>query len=135
MTFVPDWLASILWVALGSAMGGVARFLASVLLAERLGQSFPWGTLLVNVTGSFLIGLLAAAALPDGRPWLGPSARLLLLTGVLGGYTTFSAFSLQALELLQAGQPAHAGLYVAASVVLCLLAVWAGHGAATLLGR
>jgi len=135
VTGAPGWLASVLWVALGSALGGVARFLASVLVAERLGDSFPWGTLLVNLTGSFLIGLLASLALPDGRPLLGPSARLLLMTGVLGGYTTFSALSLQTLQLLQAGQPARAGLYVAASVALCLLAVWAGHASSAVLGR
>ena len=115
---------SYLLIALGSALGGVARHWCGLAVAERFGASFPWGTLLVNVTGSFLIGCIAA--LTDDRQ-AAQGAREFLMIGVLGGYTTFSAFSLQSLSLLRDGRLAAAGGYIAASLVLCLLAVGLGY--------
>jgi fluoride exporter len=126
---------SCLWVAVGSALGGVGRFALSVLIAERLHSLFPWGTLIVNVSGCFAIGLFGALTGPDGRFPTGVSPRLLVMVGICGGYTTFSAFSLQALDLMRLGDWQRAGAYVAASVVLCLLAVWLGHLAALAVNR
>jgi CrcB protein len=123
-----------LLVALGGALGSVLRFWFSTLFERRWGETFPWGTLFVNVSGSFLIGLLFSLAGADKQPLLGPSARALLLVGVLGGYTTFSSFSLQALNFLRAGQFPLAAFHVLLSVALCLLAVWLGHLAARAFG-
>jgi len=108
-----------LLVALGSALGGVLRFWLAALMGERLGAAHL-GTVFVNVSGSFLIGFLAA---------LGPLplARQLFMIGILGGYTTFSSFSLQTLELAQEGKWATAGANVALSVVLSLVAVALGQ--------
>ena len=115
---------SLLLVALGGAVGSVARWLLGGWLQHAARTQIPVGTLVVNVTGSLLIGLLAR------RLQLGtddvPVARLLLVTGFCGGYTTFSTFSLDALELLQDGQPGHAFAYMAASLGLSLAAVWEG---------
>jgi len=123
-----------LYVAIGSALGGVLRYGISTLFERRLGEAFPWGTIFINASGSFLIGLLFSLAGRDGGPLLGASARAMCLVGVLGGYTTFSSFSLQTLNLLRAGQPGLAAANVVLSVVVCLLAVWLGHGAARLFG-
>ena len=117
-------------VALGSALGGVARHGLSVLIAQRLGAGFPWGTIFVNVTGSFLIGLVAA--LTDARQNT-QGTREFLMIGVLGGYTTFSAFSLQTLALLREGRLLEATGNVAGSVVLCVAAVWLGFLAGSLI--
>ena len=114
-------------VGLGSALGGMGRYWLSDAVAQRVGGAFPWGTVVVNVSGSFVIGLLAALAVPEGRVFLSPSAQRLLLTGVLGGYTTFSSFSLQTLNLAQDGRWLHAAANVAASLGCCLAAVWLGH--------
>lgn len=124
-----------LWVALGGALGSVARFACSGLAARWFGLGFPWGTLFVNVTGSFAIGLLASLSAPDGRPWLAPDARAFVLVGILGGFTTFSSFSLETLTLARNGSLGVAGGYVAASLVLCLLAASLGFASATLLNR
>jgi fluoride exporter len=120
-------LSSYLLVGVGSALGGMARYWCTGLVAARWGNAFPWGTLAVNVVGSFLIGVLATGLVPGGR-WLLPvPARDLLMVGVLGGYTTFSAFSLQTLNLLEQGDWARAGWNVVLSVALCLGAVAAGY--------
>ena len=119
-----------LWVALGSALGGVARYGCTGLAARWLGASFPWGTLIVNVSGSVLVGLLATLLAPDGRLLAGPDARAFLMIGILGGYTTFSSFSLETLNLAREGEWLFASANVALSVVLCLIAVWLGHVAA-----
>jgi len=116
-----------LWVAFGGGIGSVARFWASGLIARQFGESFPWGTLVVNVTGSFLIGLFATLTAPDGRWLVAPGFRMFFMAGICGGYTTFSAFSLQTLRLAQDGEWLYAGLNVLGSTGLCLLAVWAGH--------
>lgn len=124
-----------LWVALGGALGSVARFACAGLAARWVGLGFPWGTLFVNVTGSFAIGLLASLAAPDGRPWLGTDARAFVIVGVLGGFTTFSSFSLETLTLARNGSVGGAGIYVGASLVLCVTAAWLGFASAALLNR
>ena len=116
------WLA----VAGGGAIGSLARFWLTGVFADLTGARWPWGTLAINVLGSLVIGLVAGIALAPSRIDLHPDLRIFLMTGVCGGFTTFSAFSLQSLELLQAGETLAAGAYILASVVLCLLAVWAG---------
>lgn len=115
------------FVAMGSALGGVLRFWISTLFERRFGEAFPWGTIFINITGSFLIGLCFSIAGADGRAILGPSARAFTLVGVLGGYTTFSSFSLQTLNLIRAGEFPLAFANVLLSVALCLVAVWLGH--------
>lgn len=116
------------WVAVGSAIGGVGRYWCGVLIANRFGEAFPWGTLFVNVTGSFAIGIVAAIGTGFERPWFPDHhVRAFIVVGICGGYTTFSAFSLQTLTLLQEGAWAHALGNVVLSVVLCLVAVWLGY--------
>ena len=119
-----------LWIAVGSALGGMARYACSGLVAGWFGQAFPWGTLIINVLGSFVIGLFATLTGPDGRILVPGDIRQFVVVGVCGGYTTFSSFSLQTLSLAQDGQMARAGLNIAASVVLCLVSVWLGYVAA-----
>ena len=114
------------WVASGGALGSVGRYWLSGVVATRVGESFPWGTLVVNVTGSFVIGLLAALTEPDSRMVASSGFRQFLMVGVCGGYTTFSAFSLQTLNLLQAGKWLYAGSNALLSVSLCLVGVWLG---------
>ena len=121
---------TVLWVALGGALGSVARYALSGIAVRWLGAGFPYGTLFVNMTGSFTIGLLAALVAADGRPSLGADARAFLLVGVLGGFTTFSSFSLETLNLARSGALAPAMLNVAGSVVLCLGAVSFGFATA-----
>lgn len=118
--------ASYAWVALGSAIGGVARFWLTNAMAER-SAAFPWGTFIVNVSGSFAIGVLAAMTTPGGRWQVDPRWGPFLMSGLCGGYTTFSAFSLQTLALAQQQQHWHALVNVLSSVVACLLAVWLGY--------
>jgi CrcB protein len=122
-----------LCIALGSAIGGMARHAMNTFVTARTGEFFPWGTLLINVTGSFLIGFYYAATGPDGRWVVSQASRLFFVAGICGGYTTFSAFSLQSLILARNGEWLRAGAYVVGSVVLCLLAVWLGHLGATAL--
>jgi len=119
-----------LWVMLGSALGGVARFWLSGLAAYALGGTFPIGTLIVNVTGSFVIGFFATLTGPDGRVFVASDARQFVMTGICGGYTTFSSFSLQTLNLVRDDEWLIAGANVVVSVVLCLVAVWLGAAAA-----
>jgi CrcB protein len=119
-----------LWIAFGSGLGGVARFALSGWVAHHFGETFPWGTLIVNVVGCFVIGFFNTLTSPDGRWLVGPTGRQFFMTGVLGGFTTFSSFSLQTLALAREGEWLHAGGNVIGSVVLCLAAVWLGHVAA-----
>jgi CrcB protein len=123
------------WVAVGGAMGSVARYACSLGAARFASAGWPWGTLLVNVLGSFAIGVLAALVAVDGRPLLGADARAFLIVGVLGGFTTFSAFSLETFELARAGAVGAAALNVVVSLVLCLVAVWLGFATAGSLNR
>jgi CrcB protein len=115
------------WVGLGGALGSVARFWASGFVARHFGEAFPFGTLVVNVTGSFLIGFFATLTDVDGRWLVAPSFRTFFMAGICGGYTTFSSFSLQTLNLVRDGEWLHAGANAVSSVVLCLVAVWLGH--------
>lgn len=112
------------WVAVGAGLGGALRFLASGWAAQRWGASFPWGTLLVNVSGSFLAGLLVALSLERGL--VQPSLRLFLGTGLLGGYTTFSTLSWDSLSLVHQGLWGQALLNMGGSVLLGLAAAAAG---------
>ena len=114
------------WVAVGAALGGVARYGLSGLIARGFGETFPWGTLIVNVVGSFLIGVIAVVTGPDGRLLVGTAARQFMMVGVLGGFTTFSSFSLQTLTLIQDGEWLYAVGNVFSSVLFCLAAVWLG---------
>jgi fluoride exporter len=115
------------WIALGSALGGVARYWCSGVAARLFGETFPWGTLFVNVAGSFIIGFFAALTGPDGRIFAGSTMRQFVMLGILGGFTTFSSFSLQTLNLAGDGEWLQAGGNIVGSVVLCLIAVWLGH--------
>jgi fluoride exporter len=126
-------MSSYFWIAVGGALGSVARFWCSGLAARHGGETFPWGTLVVNVVGSFVIGFVSTLTGPDGRWFLGARWREFIMIGVCGGYTTFSSFSLQTLSLAQDGQWGKAGGNIFLSVMLCLVAVWLGHVAATAL--
>ena len=122
-------------VALGSAIGGTLRYwLAGVIQATGSG-TFPWGTLVVNVSGSAVIGLFATLTAAEGRLYVPSEWRTFFMVGICGGYTTFSSFSLQTLALAEGGEWLAAGLNVLGSVVLCLIAVWLGHVAAIALNR
>jgi CrcB protein len=124
-----------LGVAAGSALGGALRYGVSGLVARSVGETFPWGTLVVNVAGSFLIGLVATVTGPDGRLLVSPLARQFWMSGVFGGFTTFSSFSLQTLSLAQDGEWARAGANVALSLALCLAGVWLGATLAAAVNR
>jgi CrcB protein len=121
------------WIMFGGALGTGARFWASGLVAERMGETFPLGTLFVNVTGSFVIGFFAAMTDPGGLFLVSPRVRQFVMIGILGGYTTFSSFSLQTLELARDGDWLRAGLNSVLSLVCCLVAVWLGRSIALLL--
>jgi len=118
----------ILLAMLGGGLGGIARFWVSGVVARAYGETFPWGTLTVNVTGAAAIGVLAALLLaPDAHP--GPTSPLWagLVSGVLGSYTTVSSFSLQTLALVRNGEPIRAALNITGSLVLCLGAAAVGY--------
>ena len=114
----------IYYVALGSAVGGVTRFLLSSLIQARLPSAFPLGTFVINVTGSFLVAFLMRYAL--ATPAVSAEVRALLTTGFCGGYTTFSTFSYEAVKLGQDGDYRTAGWYIAGSVVVALLGALGG---------
>jgi CrcB protein len=116
------------YVALGSAVGGVARLGLAAFVQQRVGPTFPTGTLIVNVTGSFLLGLLLRYAL--GSNAISPEVRAMLTTGFCGGYTTFSTFCYDTMTLLEDGESWRAGSYVILSVVLSLIGTWLGIVAA-----
>jgi fluoride exporter len=115
------------WIAVGSALGGMARYWCTGFAARVLGETFPWGTLLVNITGSLIIRFFATLTGPDGRIFASSTVRQFVMIGPCGGYTTFSSFSLQTLKLANDGEWLQAGGNIIGSVVLCLLAVWLGH--------
>lgn len=119
------------WIAVGSALGGMARYWCSGVAARLVGETFPWGTLAVNIIGSFIIGFFFTLTGPDGRVLVSSTARQFMMAGFCGGFTTFSAFSLQTLNLLNDGQFLYAGANIVMSVLLCLIAVWIGHVAAS----
>jgi CrcB protein len=123
------------WIAIGGALGTAFRYWCSGVAARLISETFPWGTLIVNVVGSFVIGFFFTLTGPDGRLLVSSTARLFVMVGLCGGYTTFSSFSLQTLTLLQDGEFLHAGANIVASVLLCMLAVWLGHIAAAQLNQ
>lgn len=123
-----------LLIALGGALGSVGRFACAEWVARQWGTGFPWGILLVNVLGSLVIGFFATYTGPEGRAAMGAEGRVFFMTGVLGGFTTFSTFSLQTLMLAREGEWLRAGGNAAGSLVLCLVAVWLGHLCAVALG-
>jgi CrcB protein len=123
------------WVALGGGIGSMARLWLSVHVALLTGLAFPWGTVLVNIIGSLVIGFFATFTGPSGRLVVPVDAQAFVMVGLCGGFTTFSAFSLQTLELARDGRLLYAGANIMLSVVLCLTAVTLGHWLATLFGR
>ena len=108
----------------------MARFGCSSAIAAWWGETFPFGTLAVNVLGSLVIGFFAGLTGPDGRLLVSGDVRQFVMVGICGGFTTFSSFSLQTLTLAQDGEYVRAGMNVAVSVVLCLVSVWLGAVAA-----
>lgn len=121
---------SCLVVILGGAIGTFLRYAVSVL-ALPISRQLPWGTILINISGSFVIGLFGTLTLAAGRYPVSENLRLFVMIGICGGYTTFSSFSLQTLDLLRTGATLRAGLNIVLSVVLCIAAVAAGHGIAS----
>ena len=115
-----------MWVAIGGALGTTARYWLSTVVARAFGETFPWGTLIINVTGSLVIGFFAALTGPDGRVFASSTVRQFVMIGICGGYTTFSSFSLQTLNLVNDGEWFRAGANIVLSVLLCLIAVWGG---------
>jgi CrcB protein len=133
MLEIKDSMGQYIWVAVGGALGTTGRYFISGVAARLIGETFPWGTLIINVTGSFIIGFFAALTGPDGRVYVGSTGRQFVMTGICGGYTTFSSFSLQTLNLMNDGEWVRAGANIGLSVVLCLIAVWAGFLLASLI--
>ncbi|HZZ64519.1 MAG TPA: fluoride efflux transporter CrcB [Candidatus Baltobacteraceae bacterium] len=125
-------LRAVAVVAVGAAVGGVARYLIGAAFLQRLGPGFPWSTLVINVTGSFLLGIVVELALTRAYG-ITPLVRIFVATGVLGGYTTFSAFSLDTLTLAGDGAFAPALAYAAGSVIVSVGATYAGMVIARLL--
>jgi fluoride exporter len=123
------------WVAVGGAIGSMARLWLGVKVTLLTGLAFPWGTILVNIIGSLVIGFVATLTGPNGRVAVPVNAQAFVMVGLCGGFTTFSAFSLQTLELARDGRLMHAGANIMLSVVLCLGAVALGHWLAALFGR
>lgn len=123
------------WIGLGSALGGMGRYWCSGVIARAFGETFPWGTIVVNVSGSLIIGFLVTLMSPDGRLLVPTDARAFLAIGLLGGYTTFSSFSLQTLNLVRDGEWLWATANIFLSLTLCLAAVWLGYIGAAALSR
>lgn len=124
------------WVmaAAGGAIGSVARVIVSTGVARWTGDEFPFGTIVVNVTGALIMGILAGyGQSPPGKLLFSEPARTFLMIGVLGGYTTFSSFSLQTFLLVEQGNVLGAALNVLLSVLLCVAGIWAGFAAIRLL--
>ncbi len=115
-----------LLVAAGGAFGSVARFWVATVIGRLTGPAFPWGTILINVTGSFVIGWFGALTAAGGRYPAGNDTRAFVMAGICGGFTTFSAFSLQTVDLLRAGETARAAANVGLSVAICLAATFLG---------
>jgi CrcB protein len=123
-----------LWVAAGSALGGMGRYGFGLLAARLWGDAFPWGTIAINVVGSFIIGFFATLTLPEGALPASANLRTFVMVGICGGFTTFSSFSLQTLSLARDGNWFGTMGNIVLSVVLCLLAVTIGHVAADRIG-
>jgi CrcB protein len=119
-------LTTCLIVMAGGALGTLARYLIG-LAALPISQDLPWGTIIINIAGSFIIGFFGTMTLAHGRFPVPENLRLFVMIGICGGFTTFSSFSLQTLDLLRTGAPVRAGINIVGSVVLCVLAVALGH--------
>jgi CrcB protein len=130
---IKDSMLAYVWVALGGALGTTARYWLSGVVARSVGETFPWGTIVINISGSFVIGFFGALTGPDGRWFVGSNARQFVMIGICGGYTTFSSFSLQTLNLANDGEWVRAGANIGLSVALCLIAVWVGVALASLI--
>jgi len=117
-------LAAMLWVGLGGFIGANARYLLGGWVASRLGATFPYGTYVINISGSFILGFFLAFA--DDRAWVAPSLRLLFAVGFVGAYTTFSTFEYESMRLLQEREMLLAGLYLIGSVLTGGIAVVLG---------
>ncbi|HEY5047460.1 MAG TPA: fluoride efflux transporter CrcB [Rhizomicrobium sp.] len=122
-------------VAAGGAIGTMARYFLSGVIANAFGQTFPWGTLVINVTGSFIIGFFATLTGPDGRFLVSGTTRQFVMVGICGGYTTFSSFSLQTLNLMNDREWLYSTGNIVGSVVLCMFFVWLGATVATALNQ
>jgi CrcB protein len=125
----------LVWVMFGGALGSGARYGLGAWITHLAASRFPWATLVVNVLGSFIIGFFATATAADGRWPAHDDFRQFFIAGILGGFTTFSAFSLQTLQLSRGGRTDLALLNIGSSVLICLLAVWLGHIAAAACSR
>ncbi|MGP9810350.1 DUF190 domain-containing protein [Rhodopseudomonas sp. NSM] len=139
---VPEWATRALGgiavyslVGLGSVIGGVARYLVGVTQMALLGPAFPWTTLFVNVTGSFLIGFYATITGPDGRIFAGTRQRQFVMAGICGGYTTFSMFSFETIQLIRSGNMLPTLVNLGVSPIAWLAAVWVGYAFAARLNR
>jgi fluoride exporter len=128
-------LITYLWIAIGGALGSMARYGCSSVAAQWVGETFPWGTMFINILGSLIIGFFATLTGPDGRVLVAPDIRQFVLVGICGGYTTFSSFSLKTLNLVRDGDVLAAGGNIVGSVALCLIAVWLGHIAAAAINQ
>jgi len=124
-----------IWVAIGGALGSISRYWLSGMVASTYGDTFPLGTLIINILGSLVIGFFYTFTGPDGRIIASSDARVFVMVGLCGGFTTFSSFSLQTLNLMRDGDFLRAGLNVVLSVALCMLFVWLGHVAAVALNH
>jgi len=118
---------SLIWITFGGAIGTAARFGLSGLVARLVGETFPWGTIIVNISGCLAIGFFFTMTGTQGRWLVSPAIRQFFTLGVCGGYTTFSTFSLETLTLVERGQWTKATANVLVSVLFCLVAVWFGH--------
>jgi fluoride exporter len=126
-------MSALIWVALGSAIGGMGRYWCSGAVARRWGERFPWGTFFVNVVGSLVIGLFSGLG-PEGSNLVDPGTRQFVMAGICGGYTTFSSFSLQTLNLARDGQWRRVWANIIISTVTCFIAVWIGFAVALMAG-
>lgn len=126
-------VSALISVVLGSVLGGIARYFVSGVIARRIGETFPWGTLTINVSGAFLIGVFGALARDNASLFASPNPWLFAVTGFLGCYTTVSSFSLQTLALARDGEGGSAIGYVAMSVALSIGAVAVGFALVDLL--
>lgn len=123
-------MVRLFWICLGGAAGTGLRYVVSGWVLRSLGTSFPYGTLAVNLAGSFLLGALMHVGL--STEWLSPTLRLAVTTGAMGGFTTYSTFSYETMRLIEDGAWGLASLNVAVTVILCLLAAFAGIATARL---
>jgi CrcB protein len=122
-----------LWIFVGSAIGGMARYWVSGAVARRIGETFPWGTVIINISGSFLIAFFGAVAIQHGSFPVPADVRTFLMVGFCGGYTTVSSFALQTLNLARDSEWLWATANVIGSIVLCVAAAWLGFGAGTVI--